>query len=74
MEYLDLPLWGTYLTQGILAFVEIALAAVVLSRAGRSPYLAFLIILPYVQIVAIWMFAFTVWPKQGPAIRPRKEP
>jgi hypothetical protein len=73
MEYLDLPLWAKYLLQGILAFVEISAAAVLLSRAGRSPYLAFLIILPYVQIAALWVFAFTVWPKLSSPIRPRKE-
>jgi hypothetical protein len=64
MQYLGLPLWGQYLLQGILLFISIACAAVVLSRAGRSPYLAFLIAIPYVQIAALWVFAFTPWTKR----------
>lgn len=62
MPYPDLPLWGQYLLQGILIFVMLASAAVVLSRAGRSPYLVFLLVVPYVQIIALWAFAFTLWP------------
>jgi hypothetical protein len=65
MNYFDLPLWGQYLLQGILVFISIACAAVVLSRAGRSPYYAFLIVIPYVQIAALWVFAFTIWPKRS---------
>lgn len=59
-----LPLWGQYLLQGLIIFSAIAAAAVVLSRAGRSPYYALLIIIPYVQIIALWIFAFTLWPKR----------
>ena len=62
MQYLGLPQWGDYLLQGILTFVMLASAAVVLSRAGRSPYLAFLMVVPYVQIAAVWLFAFSLWP------------
>jgi hypothetical protein len=64
MNYLDLPLWEQYLLQGVLIFIYIACAAVVLTRAGRSPYYAFLIVIPYVQLVALWVFAFTAWPKR----------
>lgn len=64
MTYLDLPLWGRYLLQGILVFISIACAAVTLSRAGRSPYYALLIVIPYVQIAALWVFAFTPWIKR----------
>ncbi|MCE9507402.1 MAG: hypothetical protein K8R48_03670 [Alphaproteobacteria bacterium] len=64
MQYLGLPLWGQYLLQGILLFISIACAAVVLTRAGRSPYFALLIAVPYVQIIALWLFAFSVWPKR----------
>lgn len=61
MQYLGLPLWADYLVKGILIFAGIASAAVVLTRAGRSPYLAFLLVLPFVQVVAIWMLAFSPW-------------
>jgi hypothetical protein len=61
MNYLGLPLWGQYLLQGILVFISVACAAVALSRAGRSPYYALLIVIPYAQIIALWVFAFTPW-------------
>ncbi len=61
MDYLGLPEWGEYLLKGILIFIGLSSTAVVLTRAGRSPYFAFLIIIPYVQIVAVWYFAFSIW-------------
>ena len=65
MHYLGLPVWGQFLLEGILLFVEISAASVVLTRANRNPYFAFLIIIPYVQIVAIWYLAFSKWPKKA---------
>ena len=58
-----LPEWGNYLAQGIFLFTILAFAAVILARAGRSPYFAFFIIIPYVQIAAVWAFAFCLWPR-----------
>ena len=63
MIYSGLPLWEQYLLQGILIFIYVACSAVVLTRAGRNPYLAFLVVIPYVQILALWIFAFTEWKK-----------
>ena len=62
MHYLGLPQWGEYLLEGILIFIGIASAAVVLTRMGRSPYFAFLLLIPYVPIIAVWYLAFSVWP------------
>jgi hypothetical protein len=64
MHYLGLPQWSEYLLEGILIFVTLSGAAVVLSRGGRNPYFVFLLMVPYVQIAAVWYFAFTVWPLQ----------
>ena len=64
MHYLGMPQWGEYLLEGILIFIGIASAAVVLTRMGRSPYLAFLLIIPYVPIAAVWYLAFSAWPVQ----------
>lgn len=64
MHDTGLPLWGQYLLQGILIFIALSASAVVLSRAGRSPYLALLLIAPYVNIIALWAFAYTAWPKE----------
>jgi hypothetical protein len=64
MEYLGLPLWGDYLLKGILIFAGLSSAAVVLTRAGRSPYLAFVLVVPFVQVIAIWLLAFADWSKR----------
>lgn len=57
------PEWAQYLVRGVLLFVLMACSAVALSRAGRSPYWAVLLIVPYVFIVAVWVFAFCRWPR-----------
>lgn len=63
MTWGNLPEWAQFLTMGLLLFSLMALSAVILSRAGKSPYWALLTIIPYLCIVAIWFFAFTKWPK-----------
>jgi hypothetical protein len=62
MLYLGLPQWADYLIKGLLIFATLASSAVILSRTGRSPYLAFLMLpLPYLQIAALWLFAWSLW-------------
>ena len=68
MNYLAaLPSWGMFLVYGIIIFINIAAGAVILTRMGRSPYWAFLLLLPlpyaYALIAAIWYLAFSPWPK-----------
>ncbi len=67
MQILGLPVWGQFLLEGLLLFVEISAVAVVLTRVRRNPYFAFLIIIPYVQILAIWYLAFSKWPEKEEA-------
>ena len=69
MHYLGLPQWGIFLLQGIFLFIGLSSAAVVLTRTGRSPYWAFLMIVPYVQIAALWYLAFSTW---QPALKKKK--
>jgi hypothetical protein len=63
MQYLGLPLWGEYLLEGILIFIGIASAAVVLTRMGRHPFFALLLLVPYMPVIAIWYLAFCDWPQ-----------
>ena len=56
-------MWGIYLSVGIGLFAMLSFSCIIASRAGRSPYFALLMLFPYVQVVAIWVFAFTAWPK-----------
>lgn len=58
-----LPEWARFLVQGILLFALMACSAVILGRAGRSPYWALLVIVPVAGMAAICAFAFCRWPR-----------
>jgi hypothetical protein len=57
-----MPEWLLYLAKGISIFLMMAFSAVILQRAGRSPYYALFWLLPWVQVVLLWVFAFQKWP------------
>lgn len=63
MIFTFLPLWLEYLIAGILVFITLACGGVVLSRAGRNPFWALVLPLPYVQVLALWAFSFCKWPQ-----------
>jgi hypothetical protein len=48
--------------------IVVAVAAIiwpycrVVSRAGYSPWLGLLIIVPLVNVIALWVFAYVRWP------------
>ena len=63
MNFLNLPEWGTYLLEGVLLFIGLSAAAVVLTRTGRSPYWVFLLLVPFVNVIALWYLAFAAWSK-----------
>jgi hypothetical protein len=44
-------------------FFLMAFSAIALTRAGRSPYWAIFVVIPYFMIVMVWLFAFCRWPK-----------
>lgn len=48
----------------IVAAVIIYPVTIILRKAGRSPWWAILAIIPWVNVVALWVFALTAWPKQ----------
>lgn len=58
-----LPEWGQYLVRGLMIFSVMASSAVVLGRAGRSPYWALLAVVPYFFVVGLWFFALCKWPR-----------
>lgn len=60
-----MPVWLMFLSEGLVIFATLAMAAVVASRAGKSPYFALLLMAPLVNVAAIWLFAFSPWPKAG---------
>lgn len=58
-----LAAWQEYLIKGILLFCLMAFSGIALSRAGRSPYWAIFVVVPYFIVALFWLFAFCRWPK-----------
>jgi hypothetical protein len=57
-----------------IAFIVVAVAFLypigkVLRRVGFSPLWSLLAVVPFVNLVALWVFAFTDWLKEGHAGR-----
>lgn len=66
LSYWDaLPVWADYLLRGLFLCGLLCFSSVVLGRAGRSPYWALLMIVPYfyLPLILIWAFAFIRWPR-----------
>lgn len=63
--FAELSEWQEYLIRGILIFCLMAFSGIVLSRAGRSPYWAVFVGIPFFPVVLFWLFAFCRWPKIG---------
>lgn len=55
------------LFRGLMLCVQLVLACLVVSKAGRSPYWALASVVPVLAVVCIWAFAFTAWPKRDKA-------
>jgi hypothetical protein len=58
-----MSLHAEYLIKAFAVLVTLGAAAVILHRAGRSPYFSLLLLAPFVNIGAVWLFAFSTWPK-----------
>lgn len=63
MEWLlSLPGWGGYLLLGCLMAARMGLAGWVLAKSGRSPLWVCLVLAPYLDVLAIWTYAYSRWP------------
>lgn len=60
---LGLPLWVAFTIYGTALTAMMAFGAFVLVRVGRSPLWVLLLLLPFVQPLAIWIFAYYRWPR-----------
>jgi hypothetical protein len=56
------PFWLEYLLKGLAIIAMMAFPAIIAGRAGRSPYLALLLMVPVVNVAAVWAFAYAKWP------------
>ena len=64
---LHLPPWLGYFLLGLLLTYMIGTAGWIIARSGRSPLWALLLLVPWVNVVAIWLFAYCRWPAANPA-------
>ena len=53
----------------VLLTVPIVMIARVLRRAGYSPWWVLLVLVPLVNLVALWVFAYARWPAVDEAPR-----
>ncbi|MBI1209434.1 MAG: hypothetical protein GC191_19390 [Azospirillum sp.] len=59
---LQLPEWQGHLAVGLLLAGKLGLGGWVLARAGRSPLWVFALLVPYLDLLALWIFAWSHWP------------
>ena len=54
--------WQEMLILSIVGAILVLVGGMVVVRAGRAPFWSLLLLVPYVQFIAIWVFAFIGWP------------
>lgn len=60
------PVLG-YTVLGIVVLGLISASGFVLARLGIKPLWALLLPIPYLQIIALWVFAYKRWPRETAA-------
>ncbi len=64
----DLEPWQLLLFISVVMTYSMVAAGWVAAKAGRSPLWALLLLVPYVNVLAVWLFAYARWPfVDGPA-------
>ena len=59
---LGLEPWLGYLIVAVILTYTLALGGWILAKAGRSPLWVLLLLVPYVNVIGIWAFAYARWP------------
>jgi len=60
-----LPETLIYLLVSAIIVAKIGAAGFVLVKAGRSPIWALFLLVPFgIEVVAVWIFAFSRWPRE----------
>ncbi|PWC36229.1 hypothetical protein [Azospirillum sp. TSO35-2] len=54
--------WQFYLIISLVLTYTMVAGGWVLAKAGRSPLWILLLLFPYVNIIAVWVFAYIRWP------------
>ncbi len=61
---LHLPPWLGSIVVGVQLTLKVGIGGWLLARTGRSPLWVFLLLVPYVDLVALWLFAYAGWPAE----------
>ena len=62
---LHLPAWVGSVVVGLQITAKIGLGGWVLARTGRSPLWILLLLVPYADLIGVWVFAYAVWPAEA---------
>lgn len=54
--------WQFYLIISLVMTYTMVAGGWVLAKAGRSPLWVLFLLIPYVNVLAIWVFAYMRWP------------
>lgn len=60
------PAWIELLIIGIIIVYTFYICGKILARTGRGPIWTLMLLVPGVQIIAFWLFAFSRWPRFNP--------
>lgn len=55
--------WQEMLIMSVLGALLVVFGGMMAGRAGRAPFWGLLLLIPVVQILALWIFAFIHWPR-----------
>jgi hypothetical protein len=59
----DLPHWGTNLVIGVYIVMLMSFAAYALVKARVTPLWSILLLVPYLDVIVLWVIAFIRWPR-----------
>ncbi len=62
----ELPRWGLLSLYGVALTYTIAAGGFVLARAGLKPLWILLLLIPTVNVAALWVWAYRSWPREIP--------
>ncbi|MGM0422414.1 MAG: hypothetical protein ACQEQL_04855 [Pseudomonadota bacterium] len=57
------PSWQEMLIMSIAGALIVLFGGMIATRAGRAPFWGLLLLVPVVQILCFWIFAFISWPR-----------
>lgn len=61
---LHLPGWLISVVVGVQISAKIGFGGWILARSGRSPLWILALLVPYGELLALWVFAYAEWPAE----------